>query len=45
VRQLIDLIYTVGVYQISAFMVRSFALDPEDLVPFDSPTAHGEPAP
>jgi alkylhydroperoxidase family enzyme len=45
VRQLIDLIYTVGVYQISAFMVRSFALEPEDLVPFDSPAAHGGPAP
>jgi AhpD family alkylhydroperoxidase len=45
VRQLIDLIYTVGVYQISAFMVRSFALDPEDLLPIDSATAPGEPAP
>ena len=45
VRQLIDLIYTVGVYQISAFMVRSFALDPEDLVPNDSPISSDEVAP
>jgi AhpD family alkylhydroperoxidase len=37
VQQLIDLIYTVGVYQITTFMVRSFALDPEDVVPNDGP--------
>jgi alkylhydroperoxidase family enzyme len=42
VRQLIDLIYTVGVYQISAFMVRSFALDPEDPVWNDNPIPHDE---
>lgn len=29
VRQLLDLVYTVGVYQTSTFMVRSFALDPD----------------
>jgi alkylhydroperoxidase family enzyme len=42
VRQLIDLIYTVGVYQITTFMVRSFALDPEDLVSNDSPKPDDE---
>ncbi len=42
-RQLIDLIYTVGVYQITTFMVRSFALDPEeDPVPNDPPEQHDE---
>ncbi len=37
VRQLLDIIYTVGVYQISAFVVRSFALDPDDLTAEQSP--------
>lgn len=45
VRQLIDIIYTVGVYQISASMVRSFALDPDDLLPNQDPAPPGEAAP
>jgi alkylhydroperoxidase family enzyme len=43
VRQLIDLIYTVGAYQTTTFLVGSFALDPDDeRVPNDPADQHDE---